>query len=87
LSKAAVNVEDLKRLQKSVRTTQDQIQQAIKQLNRELGNVDWHDERRRSFEGKLKEATSTVGRSTDKLKELEPILQKTIADVNAYLRR
>jgi uncharacterized protein YukE len=87
MSKAVANLDDLKGLQRSVRKAEEQISQAIKQLHRDLDRADWNDDAKRSFEAKLKEATSSVQRTTQKLDELQPILQRTIRDLSAYLRR
>ena len=87
MSKAIANLDDLKRLQGSVRRAEEQITQAIKQLHRDLDHAEWNDDAKRNFEGKLKEATSSVQRASAKLEELTPILNKSIRDLSAYLRR
>jgi chromosome segregation ATPase len=87
MSKAIANLDDLKRLQGSVRKTEEQITQAIKQLHRELDRADWDDHAKRNFESKLKDATSSVQRASQRLHELQPILQRSINDLNTYLRR
>ena len=87
MSKAIANIDDLKRMQRAVRKAEEDIQQAIKQLNKEFSSADWHDDRRRDFESKLKDATSNVQRATQRLQELQPILQKAVSDLTAYLRR
>ena len=87
MSKAIANVDDLKRLQRAARKAEEDIQQAIKQLNKELARADWHDDRRRDFESKLKDATSAVQRTTRQLQALQPILQRAISDLSNYLKR
>lgn len=87
MAKAIANLEDLKRLQASVRKTEAEITAAIRQLHRDLERADWHDDTRRNFETKLREATSSVQRTTDKLGELQPLLQKSIRDLSTYLQR
>jgi hypothetical protein len=87
MSKAVANIDDLKRLQGSVRKAEQEITQAIKQLHRDLDRADWNDEAKRRFEGKLKEATSSVQRASQRLSELQPIIQHSIRDLNTYLKR
>ena len=87
MSKAIANLDDLKRLQSSVRKTEEQITQAIRQLQRDLDRADWNDDAKRNFEGKLNEAASSVQRASQKLHELQPILQRSISDLSTYLRR
>ena len=87
MNKAVANLDDLKRLQGSVRKAEEQITQAIKQLHRDLDRADWDDDAKRAFEGKLKEATGSVQRASQRLQELQPILQRSIQDLSRYLRR
>lgn len=87
MAKAVANLDDLKRLQTSVKRAESQITDAIRVLHRDLERADWHDDARRSFESKLREATSSVQRTTQKLGELQPVLQKAVRDLSAYLAR
>jgi chromosome segregation ATPase len=87
MSKAIANLDDLKRLQSSVRRTEEQITLAVKQLHCDLDRADWNDDAKRKFEGKLKEATNSVQRASQRLHELQPILQRAISDLSTYLKR
>lgn len=87
MSTAHANLEDLRRLQQSVRRAQEQIEQTIKTLQRDLNGADWKDSARRDFEAKLKEASSALHQSNSRLGELTPILTRKISELSTYLRR
>ena len=88
MSKAIANLDDLRRLQGSVRKTEEQITQAIKQLHRDLDRADWNDDAKRNFEGNSRRRrTSSVQRASQRLEELQPILQRSISDLSTYLKR
>lgn len=87
MSKAIANLDDLKRMQGSVRRAEDQIDQAIRQLKSDLARADWKDDRRRDFESQLNDATSSVQRAKQQLGQLQPILNKAIQDLSTYLQR
>ena len=87
MSRAHANRDDLQRLQRSVREAQAEIEQSLKKLQKALASADWNDSARRSFEQKLNEAAAAVHRTNQQLGELTPILNRTIADLDAYLRR
>ena len=80
------NPDDLKRLQKDVNKCVEQIQTALKDLNRSLDRADWRDQARTAFEGTLKEATSNASRTADRLKDLQPILTRHLSALQQYLR-
>ena len=87
MSKAIANLDDLKRLQSSIKKTEEQISQAVKQLHRDVDRADWNDDAKRNFEAKLKDVTSSVQRASQRLQELQPILQRSIKDLSTYLQR
>jgi hypothetical protein len=78
--------DDLKRLQRSVTTAQEEIDQAVKKLTKALQSADWDDQARRTFESKLNEAVRGVQQTKQRLGELNPILTRKIAELDAYLR-
>ena len=85
--KAIANLDDLERIQRALKKTDEDIKDAIKGLKKEFANADWHDDRRRDFESKLQEATSAVGSASQRVSELEPILNKAIQELKTYLKR
>lgn len=87
MSKAIANLDDLRRVQRAVRTSEENVKDALDQLKRELGRADWKDDRRRDFEAKLNEATSSVNRAAQQLSHLTPIIDRAIKDLSAYLQR
>ncbi|MDQ8045026.1 MAG: WXG100 family type VII secretion target [Solirubrobacteraceae bacterium] len=87
MSVAHVNPDDLRKLQSAVKTSQTEIDQAIRKLQSAFQKADWKDAARQQFEGKLNEAVSGVRQTKSKLAELEPILAKKSAEVAQYLGR
>ena len=81
------NPEHLQRLQRAIEQARREIEEALKKLQRALDQADWKDPRRDEFETKMKEASSTVSRTTSKLDELRPILSREIDALNRYLQR
>jgi uncharacterized protein YukE len=87
MSTAHANLEDLRRLQRSVKGTQERIDQAMKSLQKDLNRADWQDAARRDFESKLNEAASALRQTNNRLGELSPILSRKITQLSTYLGR
>lgn len=87
MSTAHVNVEHLRQLQRQVRQSLQEIDQAMRRLQSQLNSADWNDQARRSFEQKLNEAAASVRRANQQLGELNPILSKKISEADRYLGR
>lgn len=87
MSTVHANLDDLRRLQRSVGNAQRDIETAIKTLQRQLNSTDWNDSARRDFESKLKEAVSAVRQTNTRIAELNPILNKKISVLSQFLGR
>lgn len=87
MSTVHANLDDLRRLQRSVANAQRDIETAIKTLQRQLNSTDWNDSARRDFESKLKEAVSAVRQTNTRIAELNPILNKKISVLSQFLGR
>lgn len=87
MSTAHVNVQDLKQLQRQLKQTEEEIDRAMKALQRRFDGADWRDSARSKFATNLGQATASVRQANHKLSELGPLLNKTIADAERYLSR
>lgn len=77
----------LERLKRAIGESEKEIQEALKKLKRTLDQTDWRDSARAAFEAQLTTATSSVGQTTQKIRDLTPILQKEIDALKKYLGR
>jgi hypothetical protein len=84
---AHANLDDLRRLQRAVQRAQEDIDQAMKVLQKELNRADWNDSVRRDFESKLQEAAGAVRQTNTRLGELSPILNRHVNKLGSYLGR
>lgn len=81
------NLDDLKRLKRAVDVASQDVNDALKKLQKSLDRADWRDSARRSFEDKLNSAMTSVRQTTTRLSELQPILNKEIQALEQYLRQ
>jgi ABC-type transporter Mla subunit MlaD len=81
------NLDHLDRLKRAIGDSEKEIQEALKKLQRTLDQTDWRDSQRTAFEAQLKQAASSVGQTTKKIEELNPILQREIDALKKYLGR
>ena len=79
------NPDHLERLARDVRTCADDINDAIRKLQKAAKWVDWNDDKHTEFERKLHEATSTGGRTSQQLKALEEHIHRKVAELRTYL--
>lgn len=77
----------LERLKRAIGESEKEVQEALKKLQRALDQTDWRDSARTAFEAKLKDATASVGQTTQKIRDLNPVLQKEIDALKKYLGR
>lgn len=81
------NLDHLERLKRAIGESEKEVQEALKKLQRTLDQTDWHDSARTAFEAQLKNATSSVGQTTQKINALTPILTKEIDALKRFLGR
>jgi hypothetical protein len=84
-----VNVDpaDLARLKQNVQKARQEVESAMRDLQRAYDKTNWNDAAGQKFGTLLKDASGSVKRATQRLDELGPILDRKRADLQQYLGR